>query len=155
MKSRLLTPLAALTAAAPLAFGTAPSAHATSGTALAICPRGSGVTVIVDFGSWDKRSCAPGDPTTGLAALRGAGFTVTMVQRFPGAVCRINGRPSATVDKCVVMPPTTGYWSYWQAVRGGKWTYSTSGPGSYNPKPGTVEGWSYGAGKPPTAPPPA
>jgi hypothetical protein len=52
------------------------------------------------------------------------------------------------------MPPTTKYWSYWHAARGGKWTYATTGAGSYNPKPGTVEGWAYGAGKPPTVAPP-
>jgi hypothetical protein len=121
----------------------------------AACPRGTGVSVVVDFGAWHKISCAPGDPVSGAAALRGAGFTLTMVQRFPGAICRINGRPTVAQDACVVMPPATRYWSYWHAVRGGKWTYSTLGPGSYNPKPGTVEGWSYGAGTPPTPAPPA
>ena len=169
---RTLAPLAALTCATALSVTPAPSASAASsangGSAAmpaatveapdgqrAACPRGKGVTVVVQFGASRTTSCAPGDPANGLAALREAGFTVTMVQRFPGAVCRINGRPAASRDACVVMPPATAYWSYWHAKRGGKWTYSSQGAGSYNPAPSTVEGWSYGAGKPPTTPPPA
>lgn len=153
---------AAALATSMAAVGAAPAASArhTVGDGAAAsekataCPRGKGVSVVVDFGTTEKISCASGDPTSGLAALRGAGFTVAMVARFPAAVCRINGRPTATQDACVVMPPTTKYWSYWHAARGGKWTYATTGAGSYNPKPGTVEGWAYGAGKPPTVAPP-
>ncbi|GAA1800353.1 MAG: hypothetical protein LCH77_06145 [Actinobacteria bacterium] len=151
--------MAASTAAAAIGFGLSAGAGASAGSDASLarpaaCPRASGVTVVVDFGATERISCAPGDPTSGLAALKGAGFTVAMVQRFPGAVCRINNRPSPTVEACVVMPPATKYWSYWHAPRGGKWTYSTSGSGSYNPKPGTVEGWAFGAGKPPTVAPP-
>lgn len=134
--------------------GRTPSVAEEDSLLRAACPRGSGVSVVVDFGATESTRCATGDPTSGLAALKGAGFTVTMVARFPGAVCRINGIPKPAKDACVVMPPATAYWSYWHALRGGTWTYSTSGAGSYDPKPGTVEGWAYGAGKPPSIPVP-
>ncbi len=120
----------------------------------------SGVTVVVDFGSLGggvSIACAGGDPASGYAALTGAGFTPTGT-RDPGFVCRINGKPSAAQDACVVTPPTTAYWSYWHASPGGSWVYSSVGAMGYDPAPGSVEGWAFGAGSPPsiTAPrPPA
>lgn len=132
-----------------------PGAAPAQATAPAPCPRGRGVTVVVDFGSSRRTGCAPGDPRSGLDALRAAGFATVMVARFPGMVCRINGLPKPAVDACVIPPPPTRYWSYWHATRGGKWTYSSGGAGTYDPKPGTVDGWAYGPGKPPSVPPPA
>lgn len=157
-RTALLALTAALALPAGLLVGGAQAATTSSAggeKALpAACPRGSGVSVVVDFGTSRSTRCAPGDPASGLAALKRAGFTVAMVQRFPGAVCRINNRPAPSAEACVVMPPPTKYWSYWHATRGGKWTYSSAGAGTYNPKPGTVEGWAYGAGKPPKVAPP-
>lgn len=113
------------------------------------------MSVVVDFGASRRTGCAPGDPRTGLAALRAAGFETVMVARFPAMVCRINGFPKPSADACVMPPLPSRYWSYWHATRGGKWTYSSGGAATYDPKPGTVEGWAYGAGKPPRVPPPA
>jgi hypothetical protein len=90
-----------------------------------------------------------GDPTSGLAAMRSAGFIPAFSPS--GLVCQINGKP----DVCPRTPPTTAYWSYWHATPGGSWTYSSIGAGSYNPAPGAVEGWSFGAGQPPSIAPPA
>src|SRR5207253_9152237 len=99
------------------------------------------------------RECAPGDPASGLAALRGAGFTPTRAAQEPGYfLCRINGKPAN--DPCERTSPANAYWSYWHAKPGGTWTYSSLGPADYDPKPGTVEGWAFGAGKPPSSPPP-
>lgn len=111
----------------------------------------SGVKVVVDFaalGGGVQTGCATGDPTTGLTALTGAGFTYSFVPRQPGFVCRINSLP----NPCTV-PTTSAYWSYWHATPGGTWSYSTSGAGGYDPAPGTVEGWSFGAGVAPAATP--
>lgn len=119
----------------------------------AACPGTSGVTVIVDTGSSISIRCVSGDPASGLAALGGAGFSVTQVQTQPGFVCRINGSPSK--DACRVTPPTTAYWAYWHASRGGSWSYSSRGAGSYNPAPGSVEGWRFGSGQQPRVAPPA
>jgi hypothetical protein len=54
------------------------------------------------------------------------------------------------------MPPADAYWAYFHAKRGGAWQYSTYGGASYDPKPGTVEGWHFRGSPddpPRTAPP--
>ncbi|QKE85331.1 hypothetical protein [Arthrobacter sp. NEB 688] len=148
---RLLTRLLAVTAAATLA--TAGAVAVAAPASAAACSGTTGVTVVVDFGSSTTVACAPGDPTSGLDALAKAGFSVTQVQRQPGFVCRINGSPSSV--GCVTTPPASAYWAYFHAPRGGSWTYSSLGAGSYDPKPGSVEGWSFGSGGAPGTVPPA
>ncbi|MFG1885801.1 hypothetical protein [Micromonospora sp. NPDC049102] len=124
----------------------------------AACTPGAGVTVVVDltaFGLGAQTGCRLGDPPTGLAALQGAGFTVTGTQRWGLAfVCRINGYPLPAAEPCVNTPPASAYWSYWHAVPGGTWSYSTLGASSYNPAQGTVEGWRFGSGQAPSISPP-
>jgi hypothetical protein len=142
LKRALVALAVSAATAGGLAVATAPAADA------AACSGTSGVTVVVNFGSLGGgvvTACAPGDPTSGLTALTGAGFTYAFVPRIPGFVCQINVKPNPCNGA-----PATAYWSYWHAPRGGAWTYSTSGAGSYNPAPGTVEGWSFGAGAKPT-----
>ena len=137
---------ALLVAAAGLAVA-APAAEA------AACSGSSGVTVVVDFGSLGggvQTGCAGGDPASGLAALSAAGHGYTFVPRQFGLVCQIDGRPNPCNGA-----PTTAYWSYWHATRGGSWSYATAGAGGYNPQPGTVEGWAFGAGGRPGIAPPA
>ena len=123
------------------------------------CPTASGVTVVVDgsaAGGSVVVGCATGSPGSGFDALRGAGFSVDVVQSQPGFVCRIDGLPED--ESCVDTPPASAYWSYWHATRGGDWEESTLGAGSHVPPPGSVEGWSYGgaggASPPAIAPPP-
>lgn len=128
------------------------------GAQAAACGGHHGVTVVVDFthfGGGITIACAPGDPTTGLAALRTAGFTLTGTKRYGLAfVCRINNLPAPAADACVNTPPAGARWSYWHAPRHGSWTYSGSGAASYNPAPNTVEGWAFGAGTAPGISPP-
>lgn len=86
-------------------------------------------------------------------AGRGAGFTVTGTQRWSLAfICRINGKPTAATEPCVNTPPASAYWSYWHAVPGGAWNYSSLGATGYDPAIGTVEGWAFGSGAPPSVP---
>lgn len=140
-----------LAAAAAAALSAAGWALAAAPASAAACSGTSGVTVVVDTGSSIVTRCAPGDPSSGLEALAAAGFSVEQVQTQPGFVCRINGFPETS---CVRTPPADAYWAYWHAPRGGSWSYSQVGAGSYDPKPGTVEGWRFGSGqKPRTAPP--
>ncbi|MFF4926288.1 flagellar hook-length control protein FliK [Kitasatospora sp. NPDC001261] len=118
----------------------------------AACGGTTGVTVVVDFtavGGGIQTGCAPGDPASGLAALTGAGFSYAFHPRYPGFVCTINALPTACTN-----PTGSAYWSYWHAQHGGPWSYSSLGAGSYDPAPGDVEGWSFGAGAQPgtTAP---
>lgn len=122
------------------------------------CSGTTGVTVVVDFtalGGGTTVACALGDPATGLAALQRAGFTITGTQRWGLAfVCRINGLPTPAAEPCVNTPPATAFWSYWHAPAGGSWSFSTAGAASYNPAPGSAEGWAFGAGGAPGIPPP-
>lgn len=125
------------------------------------CPTtSSGVTVVVDFqrlsGGVAVR-CALGSPSSGFDALARAGFTVESARRFPGFLCRIDGRPSPASDACIDASPFDASWSYWTADRGGVWTYSSIGGLERVPAPGSVEGWSFtdGSDLPPRIPPPA
>lgn len=116
------------------------------------CAGKKGITVVVDFSKLHGKvriGCDHNKPSTGLAALRGAGFKYTFVPRRPGFVCTINHRP-----KNCNGAPTSAYWSYWHASPHGKWKYSTLGAGSFHPKAGSVEGWAFGKGKPPKISPP-
>ncbi|MDX8032856.1 hypothetical protein SK803_21780 [Lentzea sp. BCCO 10_0856] len=117
-----------------------------------------GVTVVVDYrglGGGVRQGCAPGSPSSGVAALTAAGFGYTYASRQQGFVCRINGKPGADADKCVNTSPATAYWSYWHAPAGGAWSYSNQGAATYVPARGTVEGWAFGAGEQPGIAPPA
>ena len=121
----------------------------TAGPAAAsACSSSAGVTVVVDYQGSISVGCAasPGD---GLQALSQAGHGYTFVVRQPGLVCQIDSEPSPCNGA-----KATAYWSYWHASRGGGWSYSNSGAGSYSPSPGSVEGWSFGAGNPPGIDPP-
>ncbi|HEX9066699.1 MAG TPA: hypothetical protein VF843_16435 [Streptosporangiaceae bacterium] len=112
----------------------------------------SHVTVVVDFTHFRNGrvwiGCAS-SPHTGLAALRQAGFTYSFVARHPGFVCTINHRPNPCNGA-----PATAYWSYYHARHHGSWRYSTTGAGSYHPRPGQIEGWAFGAGHKPRISPP-
>lgn len=119
----------------------------------AACSGTSGVTVVVDNGSSISTGCAAGDPSSALSALQAAGHTTVMVQTQPGFLCRIDGFPAR--DPCVRVPPTTAYWAFFYAERGGSWVYSASGATSYNPAPGTVVGFRFDSGAAPHVAPPA
>jgi hypothetical protein len=153
-------------ATAPRVLGRLAGAVAASGLALAglvagaapasaaACSGTTGVTVVVDTGGSTSIRCASGNPSSALAALTGAGFSVTYPQQFPGSVvCRINGFPAS--DPCVRMPPADAYWAFFHAKRGGGWTYSSSGVASYDPGAGTVVGFRFGSGQQPRVAPPA
>ncbi|MFA7266418.1 MAG: hypothetical protein WC054_08910, partial [Candidatus Nanopelagicales bacterium] len=122
------------------------------------CPTSDGVTVIVDAtplgGSLSVR-CASGRQSSGLAALRAAGFSWTPVSSQPAMVCRIDGRPGPGDESCVSTPPAKAYWGYYRANRGADWRYSSVGAAAA-PIQGGVEGWVFlnGAQRPPSAQPP-
>ena len=124
--------------------------------AAAACEQGAGVTVVVDcasLGSGVQTDCAPGDPASGVEALRTSGHEPTRAAQQPGYfVCRIDGKPAD--DPCQRASPEDAYWSYWTARPGGSWSYSGTGPADRDPAPGTVEGWAFGAGEPPSVAPP-
>ena len=120
----------------------------TGGTAqAAVTCTAEQVTVVVQYlGGGQVTGCSNGDPGTGVDALRSAGFSFQYSPREPGFVCTIDSNPGD--GKC--MKPK--YWSYWHASKpGAAWTYSSEGAGTYNPTPGSVEGWRFDCGAAPGA----
>jgi Bacterial Ig domain len=121
---------------------------------LADCTTTTGVLVAVDFSHWGgsiERGC-DATPTTGYAALQVAGFTTEGDQQDGDAfICRINDEPSPSQDPCITTPPGSAYWSYWHADAGQTtWTPSSLGATIYQPPAGSIDGWAFGAGRPPT-----
>jgi len=101
----------------------------------------AGVWVVVDYGAvgGTATACA-GSYSTGTAALRSAGFALTL---DAGLIVRINGLPTTPNIQ-------ENYWSYWHATRQpdgsySGWSYSSVGPSSYHPVAGGAEGWRYQA----------
>jgi hypothetical protein len=95
-----------------------------------------GVTVVVDYrglGGGVQQGCAPGSPSSGIAALTAAGFGYTYASRQAGFVCRINGKPGTDTDRCVNASPATAYWSYCHDPAGGSRTYSNQRAATYVP----------------------
>ena len=126
---------------------------------MASCTTTTGVIVAVDFSHWGgnvERGCAAA-PATGYDALGAAGFTTAGdEQDGPAFICRIDDEPPPSEDPCITTPPATAYWSYWHADAGqSTWSESMVGAMSYQPLPGSVDGWAFGAGQPPSVPPSA
>ncbi len=149
---RGLKALAGSVALAGALVGPVAAAGPAAAAATAACTDKTGVSVVVDFTKLHgsvKVGCAGRRPATGLAALTQAGFSYSFVPRMPGFICTIDHLP-----KHCNGAPASAYWSYWHARPHGKWQYSSLGAASYHPKPGLVEGWAFGAGKPPRVSPP-
>lgn len=110
----------------------------------------SGVWVVVDEaarGSVHMR-CAE-SYSTGLEALRSAGFDVVMSKNM---VAQIGGIPQGGAIA------NDSYWSYWHSTLNpdgtpGPWTYSQTGAGTYVPTKGNTEGWRYVSEDTPSNPP--
>lgn len=140
---------AALLAAVPVTL-TIPSVVAAPRAADGPCTGNDGVTVVVDFGTLGggmQTRCAPEPVGSGFEALTKAGFTYEGTTRFPGLLCRIDGKPSPQQDACYNAPPPRFYWAYWTApAAGGAWTYSDAGAGNREPPPGSVDGWAFSDG---------
>jgi hypothetical protein len=118
------------------------------------CTATQGVIVAVDFSAFGKPADKGCDPTTttGYAALQAAGYTTAGDQHDGNAfICRIDDEPPPSQDACIDTPPASAYWSYWHANSGqNTWTLSQLGAMSYQPKPGIIDAWAFGAGSPPT-----
>jgi uncharacterized membrane protein YgcG len=135
------------------------AAGSAAATALPIgqCSTSSGVILAVDLSHWGGpvlRSCGS-TPTTGYALLHQGGWsTVGTASDGPDFICRIgysgyhNGTmyPTPATEACHVTPPATKYWSYWHANAGdSSWIYSKARASNYQPEPGSVDAWVYGA----------
>jgi hypothetical protein len=98
----------------------------------AVCSSDTGVTVVVDFhelGGGVQSTCDPdGAGKTATALFPDNGFPLDYVQRTPGFVCRVSGKPAD--DPCVNTPPADAYWGlFWSNGTNGQWSYATAGAG--------------------------
>jgi hypothetical protein len=115
--------------------------------------------VAVDLGPWNGDiylGCAT-NLTNEYDAMVSAGYAVAGVQAYGDAfVCRIEGDPTPAQQSCVNTPPATAYWSFWYANAGqNTWTYSQQGVLDFEPQPGSIGGWTFGATtSQPALPPP-
>jgi hypothetical protein len=120
------------------------------------CEPNTGVTVIVDEQELAAGKvyvgCALGEQADGVEALQNAGFQLEGTTGYGLAfICRIDGEPTPAETPCTTTPGSGAYWSYWRGKPGGRWAFSGIGaksPQSRSPV-GSVEGWSFGGGKPP------
>jgi len=121
------------------------------------CSASAGATVLVDFRHWGGpllRSCGS-TPTTGYALLNQGGWhTSGTVHDGSGFVCRIGYAgfrhgaqyPTPAQQPCVDTPPAGAYWTYWTAGPGQRtWSYSQLGAVNYDPPPGSINLWIFGA----------
>jgi len=131
--------------------GPAPTASADP---VADCTTTTGVVVAVDFRPFGGQIQAGCDPTTttGLAAMEVAGFTPTGTSQYGDAfVCLIDGYPQS--QSCTSTPPASASWSFWLADAGATaWTYSPGGAATLQPRPGSVEAWTFGSSNPDVRP---
>ena len=139
-------------------FTVAPHASAAA-LPVSQCSTSTNVVLAVDFAHWGGpivRACGS-TPTTAFQLLNQGGFhTVGTQHDGPAFICRIgttafNGdteypRPSEPGESCGPTPPASGYWSSWYANPGqSTWSYSPLGAMGYQPKPGSVDLWTFGA----------
>ncbi len=118
-------------------------AQATSGR----CAPGTGVTVVVDFGSLGGGTRVGCDADgAGRAATRvvpSAGFALTYVNGQP-FVCRISGKPGPDEESCATTPPADAYWGlFWSDGTDGTWAYATVGVAGLSVPEGGSIGWRF------------
>ncbi len=83
-----------------------------------------------------------GESTSGYDLLSTSGLTMDSFfdpVKGPG-VCSIEGSGCPSNNCFCEMP---NYWSYWH-LENETWSYSAIGAGTYEVKPGTVDGWAWG-----------
>ena len=144
--------LALLGAVVMVGTSLVPTIASADDPAFACTDAGGVYVIVVNQGS----GCAYG-PSTGVAALNQAGFTLGYAPS--GLINQINGNPNPAPD----VPPFEAHWSYWYADPNGSlgshtgfngWTYSQQGAGTRRPTTGGIEVWWFGngiAGYPPVA----
>lgn len=129
----------------------------------AACSAGSGVTVVVDYhqlgGGVVQKCDAAGAGKSAQSLFADNGFSLAYVQRQPGFVCRVNGKPDADAEACVNTPPADAYWGlFWADGKSASWKYSTLGVAGLTLQDGQSVAFSWQASttsNPPGAKPPA
>lgn len=129
-------------------------------TAHAQGPNRAGVVVQHGDGSIATACVEFEEPAlSGLELLRRSGLDMIYEATAGLTVCSIDGEGCQYPGEdcfcqCMGNGPCT-YWSYWHLdAETGQWTYSQLGADAYEVRPGTVDGWRWGAGTPGYTPDP-
>ncbi|MDX6302713.1 MAG: hypothetical protein QOF53_3927 [Nocardioidaceae bacterium] len=143
--------LLALLAAALVGAAAGQVAPGPADAASGYCASGTGVTVVVDYGSLGRGTSVGCDPrgarVTGSTVVPRAGFPLTYVARQPGFVCRVSGLPTPTRESCGNTPPQNAYWGLFSSDgTSGRWTYASVGIGSLRVPAGGFIGWRFEGG---------
>jgi len=95
--------------------------------AAAACTDAGGITVVADPGSLPgslSQTCVSSGGDDAAALFGQAQHQLQRVQRFPAAVCKVDGEPASS--SCVNMPPTNAYWGlFWSNGTSGSWVYAS------------------------------
>lgn len=108
----------------------------------------SGTSLVIDFGTDSNKpkieKCIKDFTGTSWNLLKAAGIKVEGTEKYPaGFVCRINGQPDATQEKCIDTPGAlNGSWAFFTATSS-KWEYSAFGASMHKAQCGTTEGWRF------------
>ncbi len=112
------------------------TARADTATDYYACVDAGNVWVVVNYRGSYRMGCAK-SPSNGTDALR---QVISIEKSSNGMISRIGGNP-ATINADPYI-----YWNYFHRSSGGAaWEYSQLGADSYKPRPGSTEGWAYGA----------
>jgi hypothetical protein len=139
--------VAALVAAAAGLVGAVAAPPAGAST----CSTGTGVSVVVDFGSLGggvQSGCVGNGAGVRASSLfPSAGFDLAYVQNEGGFVCRIDSRPSPDQEACVNTPPADAYWGlWWSDGVSGSWTFSSLGVNSLKVPDGAYVAFAWQTG---------
>lgn len=120
---------------------TSPStAYAAEGS---LCTDG-GVNIVVDFkdlGGGVQQACdESGAGKVATQVFEESGFELTPVAAFPGAACRVNGKPAEVA--CAKMPPADAYWGLYVG-KAGKWDYAPTGADELKLEDGAFVGFAW------------
>ncbi|MEO6605505.1 MAG: hypothetical protein ABIN55_07810 [Aeromicrobium sp.] len=108
------------------------------------CPKGTGVTVVVN--NSDVRCDAGGAGHYAIDNFTRTGHSITYVSSEPGFVCRIDGAPASA--SCATTPPVSAYWALWSSNgTSGTWAYASQGAGSLKVPAGGWVGFKFGNGQ--------
>lgn len=107
----------------------------TGASAHEACDTPEDIPIVIEFGSLggeDQVVCAQhAAGTTATEALAAAGVDTEDTRASQPMLCRIEGRPDASLEKCGDSLSGKGYWAFLVAKEGQKWGYATSGLADY------------------------
>ena len=111
------------------------------------CAAGTGVTVVVDYGSLGGGVAVGCDSDGGgkpaSSVVPDAGFPLSWVQEDPGFVCSVAGKPDPSTS-CTRTPPSNAYWGlFWSDGDPATWSYASEGARSLDVPEGGSIGWRF------------